>query len=343
MLDSSRESLQLTLQMSASYASLIGRRENRRSLKYRRLGRTELLVSEIALGTVELGMEYGIPADGVSAVPSAKDAGQILNKALDLGINYIDTARAYGSSEAVIGQTLKGRRSEFILASKVQCQANPASRNEPLRDAITSSVQESLAALQTDVIDVMQIHSAPVDVIQSGEVVGILQDLQAAGCIRFIGVTVYGEEAAIEATRVGTFDCIQLAYNILDRTPELRVFPAAQAGDIGIIARSVLLKGALSYRYRYLPETLDDLKSAVERAAAAARNGSMSLPELAFRFVLGQPLVSSALVGTASVEELESAVSFSARGTLPEDVLAEIERIRVDRPDQLNPANWAIA
>jgi aryl-alcohol dehydrogenase-like predicted oxidoreductase len=312
-------------------------------LKYRRLGRTELLVSEIALGTVELGMEYGIPADGVSAVPSAKDAAHILNKALDLGINYIDTARAYGNSEAVIGRTLKGRRSEFILASKVQCQANPALRNEPLRDAVTASVQDSLAALQTDVIDVMQIHSAPVDIIQSGDVVDILQDLQAAGYIRFIGVTVYGEEAAIEATRAGTFDCIQLAYNILDRTPELRVFPATQAADIGIIARSVLLKGALSYRYRYLPEALGDLKIAVERAAAAAENGSMSLPELAFRFVLGQPLVSSALVGAASVEELKSAVSFSDRGTLPEDVLAEIERIRVSRPEQLNPANWAIA
>lgn len=333
----------LTLQTSASYASPIGRQEDGRGLKYRRLGRTELLVSEIALGTVELGMEYGIHADGVSAVPSTADAGHILNKALDLGINYIDTARAYGNSESVIGQTLKGRRSEFILASKVHCQANPALRNEPLRDAVTSSVQDSLAALQTDVIDVMQIHSAPADVIQSGEVVGILQDLQAAGYIRFIGVTVYGEEAAIEATRAGTFDCIQLAYNLLDRTPELRVFPAAQVEDIGIIIRSVLLKGALSYRCRYLPEALGDLKSAVERAAAAAENGSMSLPELAFRFVLGQPLVSSALVGAASVEELESAVSFSDRGTLPEDVLAEIERIRVERPEQLNPANWTIA
>lgn len=287
-------------------------------------------------------MEYGISTGGASVKPLARDAGRILNMALDLGINYIDTARAYGNSEAIIGQALKKRRKEFILASKVQCQMDPASRSGSLRDCITSSVQDSLAALQTDVIDIMQIHSAPVGLIQTGEVAGILHELQRAGDIRFIGVTVYGEESAIEAMRAGTYDCIQLAYNILDRTPELHVFPAAQAGDIGIIARSVLLKGALSYRYRHLPETLSDLKSAIVRIAAAAENGSMSLPEIAFRFVLGQPIVSSALVGASTVGELEAAVSFSDRGPLPEDVLAEIEAIRVDRPEQLNPANWTI-
>lgn len=287
-------------------------------------------------------MEYGIPAGGVLAAPSGKEAGQILNRALDLGINYIDTARAYGNSEVVIGQALKGRRKEFILASKVLCQANPASPSASLRDRIVSSVQDSLAALQTDVIDIMQFHSASVELIRAGEAVAILQELQAAGLIRFIGVTVYGEEAAVEAIRTGAYDCIQLAYNALDVAPELRVFPEAGAGDVGVTARSVLLKGALSYRYRYLPESLSDLRSAVERIAAAAENRSMSLPELAFRFVLGQPGVSSALVGASSVEELESAVSFADRGPLPADILAEIRAIHVGCPEQLNPANWEI-
>lgn len=311
-------------------------------MKYRRLGRTELLVSEVALGTVELGMEYGIPTGRVPPAPSRDDAEKILNRALDLGINYIDTARAYGSSEAVIGQALKGRRDEFILASKVQCQKNHGSENMSLRDWIVSSVQNSLTALQSDVIDVMQVHSAPVDIIRAGEVAGILQELKAAGYVRFIGVTVYGEEAAIEAVQAGTYDCIQLAYNIFDRTPERRVFSEARTRDIGIIARSVLLKGALSYRYRYLPENLSDLKSAIERMEAAARKRSIGLPELGYRFVLGQSEVSAALVGASSVEELESAVSFSERGPLPGDVLTEIETIRVDRQEQLNPANWAI-
>jgi aryl-alcohol dehydrogenase-like predicted oxidoreductase len=338
----SGEFWRLTMRASASYSGQSIRRGGCRTLKYRRLGRTELDVSEIALGTVELGMEYGIPAAGGPLLPSKKDAQDILNKALDLGINFIDTARAYGTSEAIIGHTLKGRRNEFILASKVQCQENPASPNRLLRDHIISSVHESLKTLQTDVIDLMQVHSAPVDLIRRGDVVAILQDLQKAGYIRFIGVTVYGEDAAIGATQAGTYDCIQLAYNLLDRTPELRVFPAVQSEDTGVIVRSVLLKGALTYRYRCLPDSLRELKSAIESTAAIAEKRSLSLPELAFRFVLGQPAISTALVGAASAEELESAVSFSDRAPLTDDILAEIEAICVARPEQLNPGNWAI-
>lgn len=311
-------------------------------MKYRRLGRTELVVSEISLGTVELGMEYGIPTAGVPRLPSRKDADCILNKALDLGVNLIDTARAYGASEAIIGQALKDRRKEFILASKVLWQENHAAPDKLLRDRIKFSVHESLKTLQTDVIDLMQIHSPPVEVIRSGEVAGTLKGLQKAGHIRFIGVTVYGEAAALEAAQAGTYDCIQLAYSILDRTPEPRVFPSVQSRDLGVVARSVLLKGALTYRYRDLPETLRELKSAVESTAAVAQRNSLSLPELAFRFVLRQPAISTALVGAGSAEELELAVSFSDHDPLSDDVIRELEAVRVDHPEQLNPGNWGI-
>lgn len=311
-------------------------------MKYRRLGCTGFATSEIALGTVELGMEYGISTAGAPRWPSEKDAEQILNKALDLGINFIDTARVYGTSEAIIGRVLKGRRDEFFLASKVQCQESRSSQNGTLRNRITSSVHQSLKALQTDVIDLMQIHSAPVELIQSSEATGVLKELQEAGQIRFLGVTVYGEEAAMTAIDTGVFDCIQLAYNLLDRAPAARVLPAAQAEDIGVIARSVLLKGALTCRHRHLPETLMELKSAVERTAAIAEKQSLSLPELAFRFVLRQSAVSTALIGAASVEELESAVNYSSRDSLADGILKEIESICIDRPEQLNPANWAI-
>lgn len=88
-------------------------------MNYRRLGRTNLQVSEISLGTVELGMDYGIPVQGEQRRPSEADAARTLNCALDLGVNLIDTARAYGNSEAIIGRALKSRRNEYILATKI--------------------------------------------------------------------------------------------------------------------------------------------------------------------------------------------------------------------------------
>ena len=88
-------------------------------MNYRRLGRTGLRVSEIGLGTVELGLDYGVPVAGEHLRPPEEHAARLLNRALDLGVNFIDTARAYGASEEIIGRALKGRRNEYILASKL--------------------------------------------------------------------------------------------------------------------------------------------------------------------------------------------------------------------------------
>lgn len=309
-------------------------------MKVRHLGRTGIAVSEIALGAVELGMDYGIHAAGAASRPNEKDAAWMLNRALDLGVNFIDTARAYGDSEAIIGRALKRRRSEFTLATKVQAAD---SLNGSLKKAIRLSVERSLVALQTDIIDILQLHSAPLEVLRRGEAVEILKELQREGSIRFLGVTVYGQEAAMEAIQAGAYDCVQIAYNALDRESGQQVLAAAEERDIGIVVRSVLLKGALSYRYQHLPETLSELKSAVARVAAIADARSMSLPELAFRFVLRQPAVSTALVGASSVEELEAAIKFSSRGPLPDEIVAEIEAVTLSRPEQLYPGNWPIS
>jgi len=203
-------------------------------MKYRRLGRTDLEVSEVGLGTVENGMRYGMAEEGGLEKPSREQAARLLNQALDGGINYIDTARAYGDSEEFIGWALKSRRREYILASKVVCATEGSGPYQAhitrasLRDHVTSSVQESLRMLQTDVIDLMQLHSASVDHIRRGELVGYLQEFQKAGSIRFLGVTTYGEEAALAALEDGRYDCIQIAYNALDREPESKTLPLAQ-------------------------------------------------------------------------------------------------------------------
>src|SRR5206468_4280804 len=168
-------------------------------MRYRPLGRTGFSVSEISLGTVEIGMPYGIARDGVAPPPDEAEASKLLHCALDLGVNLIDTARAYGESEAIIGRALRDRRKEFFLVSKVLSYHDQNLDCAALRERITSSVHQSLALLQTDCVDVMMIHSAPVEAIKGGEALSILKKLKQQGHIRAVGASVYGEEAALAA------------------------------------------------------------------------------------------------------------------------------------------------
>jgi aryl-alcohol dehydrogenase-like predicted oxidoreductase len=209
-----------------------------------------------------------------------------------------------------------------VLASKVQV---------PEREA----VETSLRLLRTDVIDIMMLHSAPLGVLDNGEAGEALLRLKDAGLFRFAGVSVYGNEAALAAIRSGMFDCVQIAYSPLDRRPEMGVLGEAARRDVGLIARSVLLKGALTHRAAQLPDALAPIR---EAAGRLARFGE--LPEVAYRYVLSQESPQTALVGTADVGELEQAVGFAGMGPLDG---AAIEAIRAEPMlDEffLNPGNW---
>ena len=308
-------------------------------MNYRRLGRTNLQVSEISLGTVELGMDYGIPAQGAHRRPSEVDAARLLNRALDLGVNLIDTAQAYGESEAIIGRALKSRRNEYNLATKISSLSWEGYTGKELRAQVEGSIAESLRALQTNIIDLLYIHNATPELIQRGEIVEIMQQAQQAGYARFIGTTTYGEAAPLAVLKDDHFDCVQIAYNLLDRQFEERVLPLAKKNDVGVVIRSVLLKGALTHRYVYLPEELRELRTAVNRVNSLRGTQDTSLPELAYRFVLAHPAVSTALVGTGRVHELEEIVSFAGDDPLPSKLLDNLREIVVS-PDQINPGTW---
>ena len=308
-------------------------------MNYRRLGRTDLQVSEISLGTVELGRDYGIPVRGEHLQPSEGDAAHLLNCALDLGINLIDTARAYGESEAIIGRALKSRRAEYLLATKISSLNWEGYIGKELQEQVEASITESLRALQTDIIDLLYIHNATPELIQRGEIVEIMQQARQAGYARFMGTTTYGEAAPLAVLKDGSFDCVQVAYNLLDRQFAERVLPLAKEKDVGVVIRSVLLKGALTHRYAHLPEELRELRTAVERVNSLCDAQDRSLPELAYRFVLAHPAVSTALVGTGQVHELQEIVSFAGCSTLPPELVNDIREIVVSL-DQLNPGTW---
>lgn len=309
-------------------------------MNYRRLGRTGLQVSEIGLGAVELGLDYGVPVAGEHLRPAEADAVRLLNRALDLGVNFIDTARAYGVSEEVIGRGLKSRRREYILATKLAAIREEGQSDRELREQVKASIATSLRALQTDVIDLLQSHHTPVEVIAAGRVVAAMQEAQAAGDVRFIGASTYGEDAPLAVLADGRFDTLQVAYSLVDRTLEERVLPLARERDIGVVIRSVLLRGVLTHRYKLIPPALAELKAAIGRLDALIGDEIGSLPEMAYRYVLDHAAVSAALVGTARVEELAAALTFADRGRLSPAVVSAIREINVSDRSQLIPSTW---
>lgn len=307
----------------------------------RRLGNTDLVVSEIALGTVELGLDYGIATKGDHFRPSKSDAARLLNETLDLGINFIDTARAYGTSEEVIGEALKHRRKDYLLATKIGAFQIAGMDAQAVASHIEKSVETSLKLLQTDYIDLLMLHSAPIEMIQQMDLLrGAIDRLHRNGSIRYFGASVY-EEAGAAAVACGDFQCLQIGYSVLDRRPEQAVLPQAEDKGVGVVARSVLLKGVITPRYRDLPDDLASLKSAVTKLESLAHQAGMSLPELAFRYVLSSNVV--ALCGTARTDEIQSAVEYANRGPLARDLLAQIRQIEVAEPSLLNPGNWRVS
>lgn len=303
------------------------------TMRRKRWGRTNLEVSELSLGTVELGLDYGI-GHGEHR-PSEREAGELLHFALDRGINLIDTARAYGDAERVIGQALKDRRGEYVLVSKALPMPEEPSK-------VRSQVEESLTQLQTDRVDVMMVHCRANQTLPDDGTLEVLELLRQQGKILFLGASVYGPEAAIAAVNCGWFDCIQVGYSALDRRIETGALALAAVKDIGVLARSVLLKGALSERYLLLPEALDSLKRSIAQLAAIA--GSVSrLPELAYRYVFSRPVPQSALIGTACRNEIEECIRYLERGPLSPDEIQAVQQVQVEEERWLNPGNWPCA
>ena len=211
-------------------------------MEYRTLGKTGLRVSVIGLGTMVHAGHFGPMKDEESL--GAIDA------ALELGINFIDTSDAYGAgySETLLGKALKGRRDKVILATKggnVMVGPNRGKRNFAV-DYIDRVMQESLQRLQTDTIDLYQLHNPTVETIRGDEIWELLERRKKEGKIRHYGVSINSTEEALATIEGGHADTIQIEYNLLDQTPAEKVFPAAQKANVGVIVRVPLRRGLLT-------------------------------------------------------------------------------------------------
>ncbi len=318
-------------------------------MRYRQLGNTELLISEVSLGTVALGMPYGLGAgapagDGVPP-PSDREAIRLVHHAIDRGVNFFDTARAYGRSEVVLGRALRGQRHQVAVATKVSSQDEGGGdvRGPELRDQMTESLHTSLRLLGTDYVDLLLLHSASAELLECGDAIALLQRFRSAGKARFIGASTYGTDAPRIAIEQGV-DALQVAYNVLDQRLAAEVLPRAEATATGIIARSVFLKGALSPRADYLPARLATLKAhshAVKRAAAAL-SPPMTREAAALQFVLAHESIATALVGVRDIAELETSLAAARAPRWREATVERFRRLRCEQDDLLDPSKWGL-
>jgi aryl-alcohol dehydrogenase-like predicted oxidoreductase len=306
-------------------------------MQYRSLGRTGIKVSPYALGAMMFGSIGNLDHD---------DSIRIIHKALDAGINFVDTADMYsrGESEEIVGKALKGRRDSVVLATKVYNPMGDDPNQRGLsRRWIITEVENSLRRLQTDHIDLYQIHR-PDPGTDIDETLSALTDLVRSGKVRVIGSSAMPASDIVEAQVVSQqrgferFRTEQPNYSILDRGIEREVLPVADRYGMGVLVWSPLAGGLLTGRIRKGQQT--DLRranyfkhmsnerriDAVEKLIPVAEEAGIKLTHMAMAFAAGHPGVTSAIIGPRTMEQLDDLLA-GAHIELSDDVLDKIDEI----------------
>ncbi len=278
-------------------------------MQKRFLGNTGLQVSEIAFGGVEIGLPYGMGVKGAEDMISEKDAVRLLHIAVEKGFNFFDTARMYGVSEQIMGKAFKHYRQDIVLATKCR-HFRDAEGGLPddhdIRKMIHRSVRESLAALQTDYIDVYMLHQADAEILGREVIRDEMVKLKEAGVVKAIGVSTYSVEETRKAIESEVWNVVQMPFNLMDQR-QATLFELAAAWGTGIVVRSVLLKGLLSTRGTGLHEALQPVEQHIRQYKQLLKPDE-SLPEAAIKFALSFPQVSSVLVGIDKPEYLQESL-----------------------------------
>jgi len=311
-------------------------------MRHRRLGRTGFEVSEIGYGAWGIGRGLWVGAQDDQSL-------RALHRAVDLGLNFIDTALAYGPdhSERLVGRLIRDRSERLYVASKEPPRNNewPARRGVAVgevfpRDHIVSCCERSLSNLALETLDLLQLHVWRDEWLEQDGWREALDELRSAGKVRHFGISVNDHEpgSALRAVASGLFDSAQVIFNIFDPTPAQELFPACRQHDVGVIVRVPLDEGGLTgtirpdtgfpegdFRRQYFAgsrrqqvfERTEALKELLGAEAA-------TLPELALRFCLSDDAVSTVIPGMRRIETVEANVAVSDGRRLSGSLLARL-------------------
>ena len=310
-------------------------------MRYKKLGRTGLDVSVVSLGSggpSQLGQRSGVPQG---------DAIRLVHKALDLGINLIDTSSGYGQSEVILGSALKGvSRNKYILATKF---SSLISGNIQTSQGVVKSVEQSLMRLGIDYIDILQFHGLQPEYYREtvDSLMPTLQKLKEQGKYRFLGASEMFYDDPMHkmfsmALQEDIFDTVMIGYNILNQSAEHEVFPLCSQKNVGVL-NMVPVRRSLSRQDR-LEETVRTLKdvrfipldalSDTDPLGWLVRDSIKSVTNAAYKFVAAHPVVTTVLTGTANVEHLKTNVDAILGLPLPEEDMLRLRKI-------FGSINWA--
>jgi aryl-alcohol dehydrogenase-like predicted oxidoreductase len=317
-------------------------------MQYRKLGKTNFEVSDIGYGAWGIG--------GKQWLGGTDDESMLaLRRAIELGVNLIDTALAYGTghSEKLVGKAVREAGRKIYVATKVPPKNGewPARAGVAITDVfpydyIMRSAEESLRNLGLPTIDLLQLHVWNPEWTSREDWRRAFEDLKRSGKVQSVGISAseHDPDSALGIMRTGLIDAVQVIYNIFDQTPEAQLLPLAQRENIGILARVPLdegaLGGAIDRNTKFPPGDFreyyfrgDRKAQVVEHVSALRKNlgEGASLPDTALRFCLSHPAVSSVIPGMRTRRHVEGNVALSDQGALPAETLAMLKRHAWDR------------
>ena len=327
-------------------------------MNYRELGRTGWKVSEISFGAWAIGGSWGDVDDSESL--------KALHRALDLGVNFFDTADVYGDgrSERLFARLRKERSEPFYVATKAGRRLDPHVASGYNRQNLTAFVERSLKNLDTEILDLLQLHCPPTEVYYMPEVFGILDDLSKVGKLRYYGVSVEKVEEALKAIEFPNVQSVQIIFNLFRQRPADLFFSEAQRRKVGILARVPLASGMLTGKFTSNSkfssedhrafnrhgESFDrgetfagvdfetGLKAVEEMRALVPAGASMA--EMALRWILMFPAVTCAIPGAKRVSQVEDNLKAVDLAPLDEATMRGLHEIYYQRIRSLVQHYW---
>jgi len=291
-------------------------------MEKRPLGRTGFSVSVVGFGAA--------PAAFLKA--DAQRIAQLLNRLLDAGVNVIDTAASYPGSEQFIGEYLSPRRKDFVLISKCGQQVDGLTAPAWSRQIVLQSVDRALRLLRSDVIDVMLLHSCDLQTLKSGDALDGLLEARRAGKIRFAGYS-GDNDAAAYAAALPDIHVVEMSINICDQANIDVALPVARKNNVGVIAKRPIANAAWKGLDQQPGMYRDYAKPYIERLAKMGLtpkdlgfegDPAQVWPEIALRFTLSQPGVSTAIIGTTNPENAMANLAYARKGPLPPEAIQKI-------------------
>lgn len=288
-------------------------------METRILGKTGLEISRLGIGLAEIGFELSLE--------EVTHAEKVLNTALDHGITFLDTAACYDISEELIGRAVAHRRDDFVLATKAGHITGGYQGQEWTAQTVRDSIDRSLVRMRTDHVDLIQLHTCGVDVLERGDVIRVLQEAKQAGKARFIGYS-GDNEGARWAVHSGLFDTLQTSFNLTDQHARLYLFGPAKAQNMGVICKRPIANGA--WGASQSPSGYAD--DYFERYKIMAQPGPIpGAPDhrilLALGFAFAHKEVDTFIVGTRNPQHLEANIEWvNTRLPIAAEAVEELQR-----------------